>query len=82
MKCWNEAEFDHTTDNIVRSVMIYPLNAWAVVWMCQLYIHMPEGIDILIYQITFDLHLKIALFPLKYFLSTTLVHKKYILYPT
>ena len=25
MKCKNEAEFDHQTDNIVRSVMAYPL---------------------------------------------------------
>ena len=39
-------------------------------------------VDILWYQITIDLQLKFALFPVKYFLSTTLVHKKYILYPT
>ena len=39
-------------------------------------------VDILRYQITIDLQLKFALFPVKYFLSTTLVHKKYILYPT
>ena len=25
MKCQNEAEFDHTIDNIVRSVMIYSM---------------------------------------------------------
>ena len=33
-------------------------------------------------QIVIDPQLKFALFPVKYFLSTTLVHKKYILYPT
>ena len=39
-------------------------------------------VDILRYQMTIDLQLKFALFPVKYFLRTTLVLKKYILYPT
>ena len=39
-------------------------------------------VDILSYQITIYAQLKFALFPVKNFLSTTLVHKKYILYPT
>ena len=39
-------------------------------------------VEILRYQITIDPQLKFTLFPVKYFLSTTLVHKKYILYPT
>ena len=39
-------------------------------------------VDILRYQITIDPQLKFAWFPVKYFLSTTLVQKMYILYPT
>ena len=49
---------------------------------------MPQGIwtsfwlRFLRYQIMIDPQLKFALFPVKYFLSTTLVLKMYILYPT
>ena len=39
-------------------------------------------VDILSYQITIDAQLKFTLFPMKNFLSTTLVDEKYILYPT
>ena len=34
------------------------------------------------YQIMIDAQLKFAQFPVKNFLNTTLVHEKYILYPT
>ena len=91
MKYQNDAEFDYSIDNIVKSVMIYPLlsfkymgrslnvsivhlNAWR---NFDLFL-----VDIFRYQITIDLQLKFALFPVKYFLSTTLVHKKYFLCPT
>ena len=88
MKYQNEAEFDHSTDNIVKSVMIYPLLSFK--WMGNVSIvHLNAGrnfdlllVDILRYPITIDLQLKFVFFPVKYFLSTTLVHKKYILYPT
>ena len=36
-------------------------------------------VDILSYQITIDAQLKFTLFPMKNFLSTTLVHEKSIL---
>ena len=56
------------------NVSIVHLNAWR---NFDLFL-----VNILRYQILIDLQLKFALFPVKYFLSTTLVHKKYILYPT
>ena len=56
------------------NVPIVHLNAkrnWDLFW-----------VDILRYKRTIDAQLKFSLFPVMHLLNTTLIHKKYILYPT